>query len=416
MKSSILSVGTELLFGQIVNTNAVYLSQQLNLLGIDVLSHHTIGDNPRRLSHIIEQAFEDCDLVITTGGLGPTQDDITKEIACEALGDRLVPHPPSMERLEGYFKRLNRQMTENNWKQAYFPSRAHVFANDMGTAPGFALEKDGKTIICLPGPPREMKHVFEKKVKPYLLKKTEDIIYYRMLRLFGIGESMLETELLELINAQSDPTLATYAKEGECGIRVASKRKTELEASNAVEEMIKEVEARVGEYIYSYNDEELHQVVAKKLMASNISISSAESCTGGLFSNTLTRIPGISSVFDRSLVTYSNRAKIESLGVSPFTLDKYGAVSKETAIEMAEGLKKVTKSRLNISVTGIAGPDGATEDKPLGLVYICAILDDTMICKESFMRNVNRDWNRNYASLLMFDVINRILDGRDQMK
>lgn len=416
MKSSILSVGTELLFGQITNTNAVYLSQQLNLLGIDVLSHHTVGDNSNRLSHMIQQAFIDCDLIITTGGLGPTQDDLTKEIACEVLEDELVPHPSSMEKLENYFRKLNRQMTENNWKQAYFPSRATVFPNDVGTAPGFALEKDGKTIICLPGPPREMKYMFEKEVRPYLEAKTENVIYYRMLRMFGIGESMLETKLLDLIDNQTDPTLATYAKEGECSVRIASKRSDLAEAKAAVTEMIARVNERVGEFIFSYDDEELHQVVAKKLMERNISISSAESCTGGLFAQTLTEIPGISSVFDRALVTYSNRAKIEELSVNPHTLERYGAVSENTAIEMAKGLKEVSGSRLCISVTGIAGPGGATQDKPVGLVHICAILDDDMVCKKSIMRNVNRSWNRNYAMLLMLDVINRLLDKREQLE
>ena len=355
-------------------------------------------------------------MVITTGGLGPTQDDLTKEIACEVLDDELVPHGPSMEKLENYFKKLNRHMTENNWKQAYFPSRATVFPNDMGTAPGFALEKDGKTIICLPGPPREMKNMFEKEVRPYLEAKTENVIYYRVLRMLGIGESMLETKLLALIDNQTDPTLATYAKEGECSVRIASKRGSLAEAKAAVTDMIEKGNERVGEYIYSYDDEDLHQVVAKKLMERKISISSAESCTGGLFAQTLTEIPGISSVFDRALVTYSNRAKIEELGVTPQTLEQYGAVSEETAIEMAQGLKKVSGSRLCISVTGIAGPDGATPEKPVGLVYVCAILDDSMVCKKSIMRNVNRNWNRNYAMLLMFDVLNRLLDNKEQLK
>ncbi len=413
MKSSVLSVGTELLFGQITNTNAVYLSQQLNLLGIDVLSHHTIGDNPNRLEQLIKRTFEDCDFIITTGGLGPTQDDLTKEIACQVLDDHLVPHGPSMERLEAYFKKLNRTMTENNWKQGYFPSKATVFPNDVGTAPGFALENKGQIIVCLPGPPREMIHVFENGVKPYLQDKTDSAIYYKMLRLFGVGESMLETKLLDLINSQTDPTLATYAKEGECSIRVASKRKTKAQAEEAVASMIKEVDKQVGQYIYSYDNEELYQLVGKKLIEKNISISAAESCTGGQFAQTITDIPGISSVFDRSLVTYSNTAKVQELGVRKETLEKYGAVSENTAIEMAEGLKRVTGSRLCISVTGIAGPEGGTEEKPVGLIYICAILDDNRVCKKTILRNVNRSWNRNYATLSMLDLINRLLDKRE---
>lgn len=409
MKSAILSVGTELLFGQIVNTNSVYLSQQLNLLGIDVMSHHTVGDNSNRLAEIIKQAFKECDLILTTGGLGPTQDDLTKEIACFVLDDRLVPHPPSMERLENYFKRLGREMTENNWKQAYFPSRATVFENDMGTAPGFALEHKGKTIVCMPGPPVEMKHMFEYHVKPYLAKMTDGVIHYKVLRFFGIGESKLETELIDLINGQTDPTIATYAKEGECSVRVASKRKDPADAEKAVEEMIAKIRKKAGDYLYSCDDEEYHQVVAKELMERDISIASAESCTGGLFAKTLTDIPGISKVFDRGFVTYSNRAKMEELHVSRETLDRYGAVSMETAIEMAEGLKEATGCRLCIAVTGIAGPEGQTEEKPVGLTYICAIFDGKRLCSESRMRNVNRAWNRNYAKLLMLDMVRKII-------
>ena len=208
----------------------------------------------------------------------------------------MVLHEPSKERLANYFNKLNRPITDNNWKQAYFPSGATIFSNEAGTAPGFALEKNGKTIICLPGPPREMKYVFEKKVKPYLEEKHENVIYYRMLRMFGIGESALETKLIDLIDTQTDPTVATYAKEGECSLRIASKRKTLQEAKAAVDEMTEQVVIRVGEYIYSYDDEDLYQVVGRKLLQSGISISSAESCTGGLFSTTLTEIPGISSV------------------------------------------------------------------------------------------------------------------------
>ena len=212
MKSAIISVGTELLFGQITNTNSVFLSQQLNYLGVDVMYHYTVGDNPKRLAEMIRQAFTDCDLIVTTGGLGPTQDDLTKEIAAEVLHDELVLHEDLLEELEKYFQKTNRTMTENNKKQVYLPSRAVVFDNDAGTAPGFALEENGKTIICMPGPPREMTRMFERRVKPYLEAQSESIIYYKMLRTFGIGESMLETELLEWIDGQTDPTLATYAK------------------------------------------------------------------------------------------------------------------------------------------------------------------------------------------------------------
>ena len=407
MKAAILSVGTELLFGQITNTNTVYLSQQMNIMGFDVMYHYTVGDNPGRVEDMINLAFEDCDLILTTGGLGPTQDDLTKEVACKVMDDRLVMMEDVLEEIVKYFKTLGREMTENNKKQAVMPSRATVFHNDAGTAPGFALEKNGKYIICMPGPPREMTRMFQKSVLPFLQAMSEDVIYYRVARMFGIGESMLETKLLDLIDHQTDPTLATYAKEGECSLRVASKRHTAQEAKEAVDEVMKTVNERLGEYIYSFDDEELVQVVCKKFMDKGLTISSAESCTGGLFAKSVTDIPGISKCFDRGIVTYSNRAKMEGLGVKEETLEKYGAVSEKTALEMAEGLKRLSGSDICISVTGIAGPGGGTEEKPVGLVYIGFIYGDVELCKKVQMRNVNRKWNRHYALLSMLDVINK---------
>lgn len=407
MKTAILSVGTEILFGQIVNTNTVYLSQQMNMLGFDVMYHYTVGDNPKRVEEMIDLAFQDCDLILTTGGLGPTQDDLTKEVACKALDDTLVMMDDVLEEITKYFKALGREMTENNKKQAIMPSRATVFHNDAGTAPGFALEKDGKYIICMPGPPREMKRMFQKSVVPFLQSMIDGALYYRQIRFFGIGESMLETQLLDLIDNQTDPTLATYAKEGECSLRIASKRATEEEAEHAVDEMLEKVKERVGHYIYSCDDEELAQVVADRLMEQGLTLSSAESCTGGMFASTMTDIPGISQCFDRGLVTYSNQAKMEELGVSAETLEKFGAVSEETALEMVEGLKRVSGSDVCISVTGIAGPGGGSEEKPVGLVYIGFSYGDKKICKKIQMRNVNRSWNRHYTLLCMLNVIYR---------
>ena len=409
MKSAILSVGTELLFGQITNTNSVYLSQQLNILGIDVMYHYTVGDNPERLAEMMEMAFKDCDLIITTGGLGPTQDDLTKEIACEILGDELVLDEDALENIKAIFKKLNREMTDNNIKQAYFPTRAEIFYNELGTAPGFALSNNGKTIICLPGPPREMKAMFELSAKPYLEAKSDGKIFYRMIRTFGIGESTLETTLLDLIENQTDPTLATYAKLNESGLRVASKRKTREEAEQAVNEMIEVVKERVGKFIFSCDDEDIHEVVAKKLIEKNISISCAESCTGGFFAEMLTKTAGISRVFDRGIVTYSNNAKIDELGVKPQTLEKYGAVSIETAIEMARGIKKKTGSRIGISVTGVAGPDGGTDEKPVGFFCIGAIFDDKEIVQSFQSRHKDRNSNRNYSVLCMMNMVYKLI-------
>lgn len=407
MKTAILSVGTELLFGQITNTNTVYLSRQLNMLGYDVMYHYTVGDNPRRVADMIEMALEDCDMILTTGGLGPTQDDLTKEVVCSVMGDELVEMKDVMNELTSYFKKLGRHMTENNRKQAILPSRATVFHNDAGTAPGFALEKDGKYIICMPGPPREMTQMFEKSVLPFLKSMSKETIHYRLIRMFGIGESQLETELMDLIDNQTDPTLATYAKEGECSLRIASKRSTEEEARAAVEEMLVKVRERVGEYIYSCDDEELVQVVCQRLMKKGLTLSCAESCTGGMFAAAVTDIPGISSVFQRGLVTYSNEAKMDELGVRGETLEQFGAVSSETALEMVEGLKRVSGSDVCISVTGIAGPSGGTPEKPVGLVYIGLICGDRKLCKKVKMRDTDRKWNRHYTLLSMLDMINK---------
>lgn len=411
MKSAIISVGTELLFGQIINTNTVYLSNQLNLLGVDVLFHHSVGDNPQRLKEVLNIALKESALIITTGGLGPTQDDLTKEVVAEVLHDTLVLHQPSLDRIETAFNKMGRNMTDNNKKQAYMPSRASIFENQEGTAPGFALEEDGKTIICLPGPPREMKAMFDKQVFPFLRTKSPGIIYHRMIRTFGIGESQAETSLLSIINGQNDPTVATYAKEGETAIRIASKRDTIEEAQEATEEMILKMNNLIGRYIYSTENEELVEVVGKKLLKDNITISCAESCTGGLFAGKITEIPGISAIFDRGLVTYSNQAKIDELGVKEETLNTYGAVSKETAIEMVEGIQRATDSKLCIAVTGVAGPDGGTEEKPVGLVHMAVIYKNTITHKEVRMRNVNRLWNRNYTVLAMLDFINKIINS-----
>ncbi|MGI6204357.1 MAG: competence/damage-inducible protein A [Anaerovoracaceae bacterium] len=409
MKTAILTVGTEILFGQIVNTNAVYLSRQLNSLGHDVMYHYTVGDNAERLGELIEFAFHDCDMIITTGGLGPTEDDLTKEVACETLHDSLVLNEEELRKLEDRMGKLGREMTPNNIKQAYLPSRARVLKNPQGTAPGFALEENGKIIICMPGPPREMNYMFEHEVKPYLEEKSDGVIYYKLVHTYGIGESSLETALLDLIDTQTDPTIATYAKEGESQVRVASRRATIEEAQAAVEDMIGKIRDRIGKYIYSEDDESMAEVVGRKLMERGITISSAESCTGGLFANALIEVPGISAVFDRGLVTYSNRAKVEELGVSEETLDRFGAVSEQTAAEMAEGLAEVTGSDICVSVTGIAGPDGGTKEKPVGLVYTALTFKGKTVVKENRFVDNGRKWIRDRSVLTMLRMVYDVL-------
>ncbi|MEW9121872.1 MAG: competence/damage-inducible protein A [Thermotaleaceae bacterium] len=370
MNCALISIGTELLFGQIINSNTVYLSRRLNELGVNVYYHFSVGDNPVRLKEILDYALEKVDLIITTGGLGPTQDDLTRETIAQAMGRELELHLPSMQRLEDFFCNLNRPMSDNNKKQAYLPQASLILKNNCGTAPGFILEEGTKVLISLPGPPREMKAMFSDSVENYLKKKSSATIYSRVLRFFGIGESALETELLDLISYQQNPTIAPYAKEGEVSLRITAKAENEDAAYQLMQPIMKEIQARLGEYLYSSKDEELVEVVAKMLNEKKLSIAFAESCTGGLLAATIASIPGISKSFHAGYVTYSNEAKIKDLGVSKETLDEYGAVSEETAGEMVSGLKRKTNADICIAITGIAGPDGGTEEKPVGLVFI----------------------------------------------
>ncbi len=409
MKTAILTVGTEILFGQIVNTNAAYISEQLQNLGMDVLYHYSVGDNPKRLKKMLDVAYEDCDMVITTGGLGPTQDDITKEIITEYFGEELVEFPEETEKIKNHFEKAKYKWSDNNLKQAFFPLNAIVLTNSAGTAPGFLLEKNGKVVVALPGPPNEMKSIFNAHVVPYLEKKRDGVIYYRIIRTRNLGESTLETMLLPLIDGQTDPTIATYAKEGECSLRITSKRSTYAEAERACLEMIEKVKGIIGDYIYSENNENLIDIVGRLLIEKNISISCCESCTGGLFAKMFTDVPGISKVFDRGIVTYSYRAKEEELYVKPETLKKYTAESEEVAVEMAEGLKKKTGSDICISITGVAGPDDLSPDKPAGLAYIGISYMGKTECVEVKRRSKGREYNRIYFALRMVNEVYRLI-------
>lgn len=408
-RAAIISVGTELLMGEITNTNTVYLSQKLNDFGIDVLQHHTVGDNPARLRKVLEASLSDCDLIITTGGLGPTQDDLTKETVCEVMGDALVMNEEWLQHLYDRYARRGRKMTDNNRKQAMLPSRCTMLFNEVGSAPGFVLRDPAgmNTVCCLPGPPREMKWLFENKLSPILSQIQGSVLSHRMIRTFGIGESSLETALLDLIDGQTDPTIATYAKEGECALRIASKRPTQEEADAAVEEVTGQVLERIGDYVYSCEDEELVHLVGRMLMERELTLSAAESCTGGMFGAAVTDVPGISAVFDRSLVTYSNEAKMQELGVRAETLAEHGAVSEQTAREMAEGVRRVSGTDIGVSVTGIAGPDGGTADKPVGTVWYGLATAERTVTRRTVWNTGNRRSNRNYAVLNMLDMIRR---------
>lgn len=408
MNCTILAVGTELLMGQTVNTNATFLSQELNELGINVLYHITVGDNPDRLDKMLKNALEISDLIITTGGLGPTQDDLTKEIVAKSLGRQLYLHRPTYDKLEGFFKRLNREMTDNNIKQAYLPDNSIVLENNAGTAPGFIIEEGDKVIVSLPGPPREMKSIYFDFLKPYLHSKSEYTIKSKVLKFVGIGESSLENTLVDLISSQTNPTLATYAKDGELTLRITAKGNTDEDIDLLIDPVVKEVEGRLKEYIYSDTGETLEEVVANMLLKRNLTISLAESCTGGLLASKFTSISGVSKAFDRGMVTYSNAAKIEELGVNKATLKAYGAVSEETAMEMAKGIKKAANADIAVSITGIAGPTGGTPEKPVGLVYVGIAYNNSCHVKKL---NLTGDRNkiRNYTTIAALNLIRKTI-------
>jgi len=416
MDAEILAVGTELLMGQITNTNAQYISSRLPSVGVNVYYHSVVGDNPERLRKCLNIALERSDVVIMTGGLGPTKDDLTKETVADVLGLKLVLHEDILDTMKAYFKKMNRKMTDNNIKQAYLPENCIVVKNSNGTAPGCIIEKDEKVVIMLPGPPSEMKPMFEETVIPYFASKSQYKLTSKFLRIFGIGESAMEDLIMDLVEKQSNPTIAPYAKEGEVTLRLTARYKNENNTCDG-EEIIKpvedEIKRRLGDYIYSTENKNLEEVAAELLLQNNVTIATAESCTGGLISSRLTDIPGISKVFNRGIVSYSNEAKIENLGVKRQTLEKYGAVSRETAREMAEGIRNVSGTDLGLAVTGIAGPGGGTAEKPVGLVYI-ALADKYDISVKELRLTGDRGKIRRITCLHAFDMIRRkILEWKE---
>ena len=370
MKAEIISVGTEILLGDIVNTNAPYISKRLAELGIFVYYQSVVGDNPERMKNAYELAFNRADLVITTGGLGPTQDDLTKEIAAEYFNKKLVLDEDSLERMKSFFRKLNKTMGESNVKQAKMPEGSIILVNNNGTAPGCIIEENSKTMILMPGPPKEMKAMFEESVVPYLQKFTEGNLVSKILRFTGIGESSMAEAVGDLIDNGINPTVAPYAKEFECILRITAKASSDEEAAMLIEPIEAEITKRLGQYIYGVGETPLEFVLGEILLKRKLTISTAESCTGGFLAGTLINYPGISSAFLEGVVTYTNEAKMKRIGVKAETLEKYGAVSHETAGEMARGVAFTSGTDIGISTTGIAGPGGGTEEKPVGLVYI----------------------------------------------
>lgn len=399
MKAAIICVGTEILMGSTLNTHSQFLSLELSEVGIPVYYHGVVGDNPDRLREMLAHYYQTVDLVILSGGLGPTDDDLTKEIVCEHFGVELVFDEDVHAHLIERFRRFGtRQMTQNNLKQCYVPKEGITLHNARGTAPGCVVEKDGKRAILLPGPPSELIPMFKNQVKPLLEKWSDGVLCSKYLRFFGIGESALETELKDLFDQQTNPTLATYAKTGEVMLRITAFGKTIEETEPLLLPTLKAVEDRVGQYLYSRTDEDLEMVLVKALQSAGKTIAFAESCTGGLIASKVVSVAGSSSVFGTGIVAYSNETKMKLLGVDEETLAVHGAVSEETAREMTEGLYEVSNADLCVSVTGIAGPDGGTEEKPVGLVYL-DLFDGKS--HETFKLNLTGDRERvRYTTML----------------
>lgn len=378
MRVELVSVGTELLLGDIVNTNTAYLSKELAALGIGVFRQTTVGDNRERLLKTLESAFLENDTVIITGGLGPTDDDITKECAAEYFGREFYFHEYSWVKILERLTRSGRNIiTENNKKQAMIPEGAIVLENYCGTAPGIIIEENNKRIVLLPGPPREMRDMFEKSVKPYLEKFSNKQFISKYVRFYGIGESLLETKIKDIMDNQTNPTLALYAKTGEVLLRITASGDNKEECEDLTRKQLDEIEKRVGEYIYLVGDEdisstqtEMNTAVANLLIENNFTISIAESLTGGKISSMLVEKSGISEALLEGIVCYSNKSKINTLGVREETLEKFGAVSEEVAKEMALGVAKRLGADFAVATTGIAGPNSDETGKPVGLAYI----------------------------------------------
>ena len=407
MKAEILAVGTEILLGDIINTNAQFISKELASLGIDVYRQEVIGDNEDRLLEAIEEIFYRSDILICTGGLGPTEDDLTKETICKYFNADLELHEESLEELKNYYKRLDRPMTESNLKQVYFPKESKVLSNPNGTAPGMILEKNDKVAVILPGPPREMKPMFLNYVKAYLKDKGNGVIISEVLRVLGVGESTAANMIKDFINNGVNPTVAPYAKEDDVIFRITARGKSEEEGRKLIAPVKEEIKRVFNLDCYGEGEElTIEEVLGKLLVDRKLTISTAESCTGGMIASRLINYPGISSVFMEGCVTYSNEAKMKSLNVKEETLDTYGAVSEETAKEMAIGISKRTGSDISVVTTGIAGPGGGSEEKPVGLVYI-GLYYKGNVKAFKYIFNGNRHNVRTKATVTALDLVRR---------
>ena len=406
MVAEIVSVGTELLMGQVVNTDAQFIAQRLAALGYQVFYHSTVGDNVKRLTAVVHQAVERSDVVVFTGGLGPTDDDLTKETVAAALGLTVEPIPEEVERLKRHFASRGYDFTPNNLKQASFPKSAVILPNAFGTAPGCIMSAEDKTAILLPGPPRELFPMFENHVMPYLQRMSGNHLYSRELRIFGKGESTIAYELRDIIENQTNPTVAPYVKTGEVTLRVTALCQSEADGEALARPMISEIVGRLGDIVYSTNGESLPETCARMLTEEGLTLAVAESCTGGLIASELVAIPGCSKFLLEGCVAYASGAKISRLGVSAETLERDGAVSEACAREMAEGMQKSSGADYALATTGYAGPDGGTEENPVGTVYI-ALAGRGETSVKRIQLYGERARIRELATLHAFDALRR---------
>ena len=411
--AELIAVGTELLLGNIANTDAQILSKELSALGINVFHHSVVGDNPQRLREVVETARGRADLIITTGGLGPTCDDLTKNVLAECFGKKLVFNREAALRMEAYFKKLHPdsgKMTENNYQQAYLPEGCIPFQNDWGTAPGCGFEVDGVRVVMLPGPPSECAPMFRERAVPFLQDWTDGVIASRTLRIFGMGESAVEAQLREHMNAMKNPTLAPYAKEGEVELRLTAKADSEEAAQALMAPAEAALRRRFGPLIYGVDVPSLESVCLELLKERSLTVSVAESCTGGLLAQRLTDLPGASAAFKGGVVSYWSQVKHDVLNVPNDLLFQYGAVSEPVVRAMAEGVRTLTGSDLALAVTGVAGPDPDDRGNPVGLVYVSIAGQG-----ETFVRVIHaagpRARIRHLAANHALDLLRRRLSG-----
>lgn len=407
----LISVGTEILLGDILNTDAQYLSIELAKLGISVIHQSTVGDNRERLLAQLDEAAKRSDIIILSGGLGPTPDDLTKEVCCEFFGKEMFLHEPTVEKIKKYFSSKGIEMAQNNLKQAMLPKDCVIFPNDNGTAPGMAIEKDGVHILVLPGPPRELKPMFQNCAVPYLMQFSDRIIVSHNIRTFGIGESSMAEKVNDLFDAQN-PTVAPYAKDGEALLRVTAMAKTKEDAESLCEPIIEEIKKRLDAYVYGVDYNCIEEAVVGMLKEHHLKVATAESCTGGLIAKRITDVPGASEVFECGIISYANGIKHKVLGVSEDDLNKYGAVSEPVAKQMAQGALKVSGADIAVSVTGIAGPDSDSTGKPVGLVYIGLADKENVWVREIRTSRRDRSYNRYVSASNALDMIRLYIDNK----